>query len=462
MDRPDQIAMFVLRTATSSLSVIGSLMVMSQIVRSKYNRGKPQQRLVLGMVSGSFLGAVMVLFGTFLVPPSPTTDVFHPLGNFASCQAQGFLMQLGSVNGIIHTASLQLHYLLVVRFDWREHQICRIEPLLHAVPLSLGFGTAVASFPLKLYNPAEWNCWIARLPHNCTSSFAIRHGYDTELSETDCVRGDNAAVYRLAFFYAPLWISYVFCICAMFSVYTAVRGKEVKSRAYAARFAKKKSELPRLSMTEAVAKQSLLYSGTFLLSWIFPTIVRCVQISGQDVPQVLVVLAGATGSATEGFFNSLIYFAPRYVDWHVSICCNGSFAKLIPPSRYKKCNHRHWWQKVWSLMRGTLFFCCKADDITDDRNDCVDPSETPSNITWRKVALFMRQMTGQSKLHGVSQEVMKHEVSANDDDVRDEGKAMRSLNGEESSGMHPQIDMHHREEEKVEEEFGLEKKASIP
>jgi hypothetical protein len=51
---------------------------------------------------------------------------------------------------------------------------------------------------------------------------AIRHPVKTggtELTETDCIRGDNAAMYQWIFFYGPLCLSCVFCIYAMSLIY---------------------------------------------------------------------------------------------------------------------------------------------------------------------------------------------------------------------------------------------------
>jgi hypothetical protein len=49
-------------------------------------------------------------------------------------------------------------------------------------------------------NSANIWCWIAPLPADCLDS--RRHG-----KNLNCVRGDDAWVYRLAFYFDPLWFS---------------------------------------------------------------------------------------------------------------------------------------------------------------------------------------------------------------------------------------------------------------
>ncbi|KAL7546533.1 hypothetical protein ACHAWF_009868 [Thalassiosira exigua] len=440
LDRPYRIALGVLRTTTSFVSVVGSLMVMSQVSRSKFNRSKPQQRLVLGMVTSDFIATLVVLLGNLFVPASSDTDLFLPVGNFASCQAQGFLIQLGSLSGIVYAASLQLQYLLTIRFAWKEPKIRKIEPFLHGLPLSLGLGTAVASFPLALYNPAQWNCWIARLPQNCTASHEIRNGHDTGLTESNCIRGDNADLYRLGFFYGPLWLCFVFCIIAMFWVYKTVRGKEVKSREYIAKFARTKSQIPKLHMTKEVAKQSLLYAGAFVVSWTFPSIVRVMQHTDQNIPQILIVLAGTTSNSLVGFFNALIYFSQRY----------------------KKLDHRHWWQKVWSLLSSTLFFCGNAEDYThDDEDYIVAPIDSFFTVgvgtcrkTWQKVTGYVRQMTPNHEAEQDGKQVVEHERSdPNGNNSRVMDDVAEEFKSGEISDTHYRSEMDTRQEEKVEEEF---------
>jgi len=95
---------------------------------------------------------------------------------------------------------------------------------MHTTGLLFGFGTAFASIPLDLFNNSTLWCWIAQLPFNCKDSFSLM-----ENEETTCVRGDNAYIYRLAFFYIPLWMSMIVVLAVNVWIYRTVRIREQKA-----------------------------------------------------------------------------------------------------------------------------------------------------------------------------------------------------------------------------------------
>lgn len=91
------------------------------------------------------------------------------VGNRASCNAQGFIVQF-STAGFLYMCALQLMYLLIIKYGWKEREITKLEKWFHILPNAFGAATAIAALVLKQYNAANWDCWIAPLPANCTSS----------------------------------------------------------------------------------------------------------------------------------------------------------------------------------------------------------------------------------------------------------------------------------------------------
>jgi len=184
---------------------------------------------------------------------------------------------------------------------------------------------------------------------------------NTELTETNCIRGDNAEIYRWAFFFAPLWTAIVFCIVAMIMIYTSVRDNERQSLRHSSRRYNHMSNSSRASSSETngqqqqeikiknsmlvrtqkVKTQCFLYAGAFFVVWTFPTLARLIQLLGGTIHPVIFVLAG-TFIGSQGFFNALIYFRPRY--------------NMIQKSGRI--------QKVWALICVTLFFCCYDESLT--------------------------------------------------------------------------------------------------
>lgn len=349
-DRPYQIALFILQKMSCTASALGSLMIISQVCRSEFNCKKTQQRLILGISIIDFQTSVVWIL-TSISMPSESGAVLAT-GNQSTCDAQGFVVQF-STAGILYMCALQLQYLLVVKYRWGEKRLLRVEKWFHLVPILFGAGTATAALVLKQYNAANWDCWIAPSPQDCTPSYQVNRG-GTDLTETDCVRGNNAEIYRWAFFFGPLWASIIFCIIVMILMYRSVRKIERKSNKWNrhdenVNVGRKKINR-RPSVTDEVKKQSFRYSFAFFIVWIFPTIARLIQLFGGSIHPIFSVLAG-TFIGSQGFFNALIYFRPRY----------------------NQCvKYDTWYRKVWALMHSTLFFCCyHGGDYTKDDKDYV-------------------------------------------------------------------------------------------
>jgi len=164
-----------------------------------------------------------------------------PSGNIHTCNAQGFIIQFGNISNVLYMVALQIQYVLTIKYGWNDTKMKKLEGALLGVPPAFGSGTAITALVLDLYNPADWDCWIAPYPGDCTSTFEINKG-NSDLEETDCIRGNNASIYQWAFFFAPLWTAIVFCIGVMAVVVKSV--KKVEERT--ARAALKSNRISRL------------------------------------------------------------------------------------------------------------------------------------------------------------------------------------------------------------------------
>ena len=346
------IALFVLQKISCFLSAIGSLMIISQVTRSAFNRSKPQQRLILGLSISDLCTSIIWILTPLFMPVD--SGAVGAIGNQTTCNIQGFIVTLNA-SAVLYMCALQLQYLLTIKYGWSETRIRGVERYMHGVPWCLGLAAAITQLSLKLFNPADWDCWIAPYPSDCISSHEVKKG-GTELTETNCIRGDNAEIYRWSFFFAPLWMAIVFCIVAMIMIYKSVRDNERQSLRHSSRRYNEMSNSSRASSSETngqqqqeikiknsmlvrtqkVKSQCFLYAGAFFIVWTFPTLARLIQLLGGTIHPIISVLAG-TFIGSQGFFNALIYFRPRYN----MIQKNGRM------------------QKVWALIcRVTLLFCC--------------------------------------------------------------------------------------------------------
>jgi hypothetical protein len=90
----------------------------------------------------------------------------------------------------------------------------------------LAMGTALTAVGLDLFNNANLWCWIAPYPLNCMESFRLEDTNDDEEAELEnpnpCLRGDNAFIYRWAFYFGPLWLCILIAMVTMLLVYIRV------------------------------------------------------------------------------------------------------------------------------------------------------------------------------------------------------------------------------------------------
>ena len=117
-------------------------------------------------------------------------------------------------------------------------------------------------------------CCINAKPKGCIQSYE-------GLGPTTCTRGDNAYIYRLAIYYAPIWTCIIFAAVSMIIIYNSIRAQEaIEEKFYAdhaQRFDLDGRGRMRNKKQKEVARQAYLYIGGFLMVWTIPTVNRILQ-----------------------------------------------------------------------------------------------------------------------------------------------------------------------------------------
>jgi hypothetical protein len=173
-----QKALAILPKITGLTSFFFSAILITSILRDKRKRQRPYQRLLVGISFVDLSASFWLSLSTWPIPRD--SGVLWAVGTDATCNLQGFFTQFG-VSSSFYNASLSIYYLMVVRYGWKDHQIRRIEPVLHAIPFLWAAITSIASVSLDTLGNASLWCWIS----------------------------PQSAVYRLCFFYSPLWLMIV-------------------------------------------------------------------------------------------------------------------------------------------------------------------------------------------------------------------------------------------------------------
>ena len=188
---------------TAAVSIYGSSRIVFGVLSDRSKLSQLYHRILLCLSTADFLALLGFFLSTWPIPKD--AKVFGSSGTTASCTVQGTLTMLSVVPPLYNTSLAVYYYLVVVR-GWSEKQIAKlVGKSMLALPFVFGLVTCTAGLFLKLFNNATLWCWIVPYPSGCTESY---RGQNPSGSQT-CTRGDNATIYRYAFYYGPLWLAII-------------------------------------------------------------------------------------------------------------------------------------------------------------------------------------------------------------------------------------------------------------
>ena len=293
---------------TAVPSILGAASIMRDVLRKK--KWRVYHRIMLAMSAMDFLYAVKCFVSTWIIPEE--LQIWGALGSTRTCDAFGFLGHGSSLSSVIYNGSLAIYFVLTIAYNWRESAIRKsgLEFMLHAVPLTVGWTTAIASLVMELNNPIGWTCWIGTYPPGC--------GLPAPWSPP-CERGSVKAVdvHRWALFHVLLW--FVFCLCtiSMIILVVKVRQQEKSMERYVFRTGSDSSssmERRQRDLSQKVAVQATLYIAFFFLTWIFP-MVQFVVANRTGYLLFPMLLLTVIFNPLQGFYDAVIYFRPRYLQY---------------------------------------------------------------------------------------------------------------------------------------------------
>ena len=233
----EKITFAMLPRFPAALSLVGSGLILREIFLDWRQEGgeglKPTSRILLEVSIADILFSTAWLLTT-LPAPKELDYIWGNMGNTATCTAQGFINQLGWVTSPLFNVTLAWFYLLMVRYNWTDSQLRRVEPYCHVGIWIFGLVSAIYPIPMELYNSAWQLCWIESHPVECLDSY--RYG-----EEATCTRGDNAWFHSLAFSIFPCWLCVFLSFFFMGSIYSSVRQLETRLSRYAGASAAKSS-----------------------------------------------------------------------------------------------------------------------------------------------------------------------------------------------------------------------------
>lgn len=318
---------------TGPFSLAGSSWILYEVLRDRTKWSKPYHRILFCMCLFDAFSSIALGLSTWPIPAG-SPGVYAPLGTTGTCSAQAFFIH-ANIAGPLYNFCLSAYYLLLVKYGVSESRISRrIEPIMHWSTIVFALGTSFVCLGLGMFNDSSLWCWINAAPKGCEQSH--------EFGETTCTRGDNAEIFRWAFFFGPLWAAILGTMVTMFMLWRAVNQQEKKASkwAFAAAASREVStrsvvstletQVGRMSLVQMrlkraksmkkyrksnmIAWQAFRYVGVFWLTWIFGTANRLLQlILGRSYFGIMALHAFFV--PLQGFFNFLVYVYPRYKKW---------------------------------------------------------------------------------------------------------------------------------------------------
>jgi len=277
-------ALAIVPKCTGLLSMIGSGIIIFDVLRTPKKRKQTYPRIMLAMSCFDFVTSFMYALSTWPIPAD--SGVLYASDTTGTCTFQGFFIQL-SLAAPMYNLCLAIYYMLVIKYRWSDVKLSSIEKFIHPTILILSFGIAIAGLPLKIYNNANVWCWISNNPSDPNRP----------------INGLDANDFRWAFYYAELWSIIVVVTAIMSAVVLSVVATEKKTSKYAAN---------KVALSKTVKVQALFYVSAFYITWTFPTTLRILQTIEVQVPYAI-FLCAVIFTPLQGFFNSIIYLRPRFL-----------------------------------------------------------------------------------------------------------------------------------------------------
>ncbi len=126
----------ILRGVSGITSTISSSTLIWMMARSYDGLSTTQHRLLLGLSICDILSSLSHSMFNATAPSEDAYDTWNARGNEVTCDAQGFLLAVGTFGGLFYNAALTLYYLAVIKFGKSNEYIRRkIEPFLHGIPI---------------------------------------------------------------------------------------------------------------------------------------------------------------------------------------------------------------------------------------------------------------------------------------------------------------------------------------
>jgi len=300
-------ALAVIPKISGLSSIVGSAWIVFEVVKDPTKLKKTYHRLVFMMSACNFFVSFAKAYSTWPVPATKENEnVNGAIGNVSDCTIQGFFVQLGNTIVPMYNIALSIYFLLVIKYNYSNKRTRDIEWMMHAACFGTAFALSIVGLVpgLDLYNYDQFGggsevmwCSMSSYPSGCLSSYENN-------GVTTCERGNNAALYELGLFYAPLWSMILLSAIIMIQLYRFVQQQEHRTP---------KWTTARLQRTKNTLHQATFFICAFYITWICTSINRLLEFG--NVQFFALVLGHAVLSPSQGFMNFFVYMRPTILKY---------------------------------------------------------------------------------------------------------------------------------------------------
>ena len=157
-----EIALALIPKFTSTISISCSLGLMYEVT-SDYKLGHGTnsiQRILFGMSAVDILSNFAWFLSSWALPK--TSGWPFASGNAASCNFQGFFLQL-AIGAPLYNCSLALFYVMIIKYRWSAERLLWLEGWVHTFILIFSIGSSILMLFLGQYNQSgvvRCNWWL--------------------------------------------------------------------------------------------------------------------------------------------------------------------------------------------------------------------------------------------------------------------------------------------------------------
>ena len=317
-----------------TLTLLGSGYIVQDILKDATRRKATKNRIMLFMSFCDILNSMVYSLPLNAMAPKDS-GIPGAIGNDITCAISGFTSRSCLIASSFFNVSLALCYLLIVKYEYSDERLCKLEPYFLIIPILLSLVQSIPGLPYGLYNPGGVGCAIGVSPIFC----------DNENYPLECTADPQKHfLFNRIFSLTRVLLLASIIIASMVIMFLAVLERERSGDRF--RFSSQVRSMarrPRRDLSNMMKNQGFWYSAAFVLAFLPYYIYDFAKPEWRMFLYFSLFCLHALG-----FINAFIYVRPRFVRfrrensnvgvvssvWHTLARSRPSSRNLVTERRY--------------------------------------------------------------------------------------------------------------------------------